>query len=93
MAAAPDGVRCSVKREGSRVRLELCEPTEPLAWAVDRAHRAGEPFRVAWHAERAPGSKARQAAREATIDEAPGPVAVRVWYDDGRVVTQIEEPA
>jgi DNA modification methylase len=90
---ADSGVRCSVTREGPRVRLQLREPAEPLAWAVDRAHRAGEPFRVAWHAERAPGSRAKQAAREATIDDAPGPVAIRVWYDDGRVATQIEEPA
>ncbi|MGH7438385.1 MAG: DNA methyltransferase, partial [Polyangiaceae bacterium] len=48
--SAPDGVRWSVKREGSHVRLELHEPAEPLAWAVDREHRVGEPFRVAWHA-------------------------------------------
>jgi hypothetical protein len=92
-AAVEGGVRCSVKREGAGVRIQLHEPAEPLAWAVDRAHRAGEPFRVAWHAERSLGSRAKQAAREATIDDAPGPVAIRVWYDDGRVATQIEEPA
>jgi hypothetical protein len=27
---------------------------------------------------------------EAVLDEAPGPLAVRVWYDDGRVSTTIE---
>jgi hypothetical protein len=75
------------------VRLALHDPVEPLAWAIDAAHEAGGPFRVAWHSERAPGSKAKRALREATIDDAPGPVAVRVWYDDGRVATQIEEPA
>jgi site-specific DNA-methyltransferase (adenine-specific)/adenine-specific DNA-methyltransferase len=88
-----EGVHCAMHRAGRRVRLELRAPAEPLAWAVDRAHRVGEPFRVAWHAERSLGPKTKGAAREITLDDAPGPVAVRVWYDDGRVGTQIEEPA
>lgn len=90
--ARRERILCSVHREGHRVRLELHEPAEPLAWAVDGAYREGEPFRVAWHSERTPGAKAKPAVREALLDSAPGPVAVRVWYDDGRVATQQEVP-
>jgi hypothetical protein len=81
-----------VERCGASARVELHEPREPLAWAVDRAYRADRPFCVAWHSERTPGARARPAAREITLDDAPGPVAVRVWCDDGQVATQIEEP-
>jgi DNA modification methylase len=88
-----DGLRCSVRRDGAGVRVELHQPAEPLAWAVDASFRAGAPFRVAWHSERTPGPRARQVATETRLDLAPGPVAVRVWYDDGRVATQIEEQA
>jgi DNA modification methylase len=84
-------IDCSIERGRAGVRVALHAPLEPLAWAVDGAHRAGKPFRVAWHSERAPGARARPAAREVTLAEAPGPVAVRVWYDDGRVATKIEE--
>jgi DNA modification methylase len=93
LSPAARAMQCSMVRRGRQVSLELHEPEEPLAWAVDGAHRAGEPFRVAWHSERAPGARARPAAREATLEDAPGPVAVRVWYDDGGVATTIEEPA
>ncbi len=92
-SSAPRRVlRCALERSGTAIRVELGAPAEPLAWAVDGAYREGEPFRVAWHSERTPGPKVRPAASVATLDDAPGPVAVRVWYDDGRVETQIEEP-
>jgi hypothetical protein len=83
-------VRVAVERHGQRVRVQLLEPSEPLAWAVDGACDPSGPFRVAWHSERAPGARAvRAALTEATLDSAPGPLAVRVWYDDGRVATRI----
>jgi site-specific DNA-methyltransferase (adenine-specific)/adenine-specific DNA-methyltransferase len=83
-------IGCAIERRGPSARVELLQPREPLAWAVDGAHRVGGPFRVAWHSERAPGARARPAVMEAVLDEAPGPLAVRVWYDDGRVSTTIE---
>lgn len=94
--ATPEGPAplVSVERLGPGARVELVAPREPLAWAIDVAHDAGRPFQVAWHAERAPGARAvRAAAVEATLDHAPGPIAVRVWYDDGRVGTRVMEDA
>ncbi len=86
--------RARVERSGQRVRVHLLEPREPLAWAIDRAHDPRGPFRVAWHSEREPGARSvRPALVDATIEHAPGPVAVRVFYDDGHVETQIVEGA
>ena len=89
-----EGARVQVERRGASVRVRLIEPREPLAWAVDAAHDASGPFRVAWHSERTPGARAARAALlDATLENAPGPVAVRVWYDDGRVSTRVLESA
>jgi site-specific DNA-methyltransferase (adenine-specific)/adenine-specific DNA-methyltransferase len=76
---------------GEGVRVELLAPREPLAWAIDVSHRRGGPLERAWHSERVPGTRARPAERSAVLDRAAGPVAVRVWYDDGRVVTCVVE--
>ena len=81
----------AVERDGQRIRVQLIEPREPLAWAIDPSHDPSGPFRVAWHSEREPGTRAVRAALEATIDHAPGPVAIRVFYDDGRVETRLVE--
>ncbi|MGA7122175.1 MAG: hypothetical protein WBY94_18880, partial [Polyangiaceae bacterium] len=87
-------VRVALERRGQAVRVELLEPREPLAWAVDSSHDPSVPFRVAWHSERGPGSRSvRAALLQAELDVAPGPVAVRVYYDDGRVETRIVEGA
>ncbi len=92
--AGTSAARVAFERQGEKVRVELIEPREPLAWAVDSSYDPTGPFRVAWHSERAPGSRAvRAALLEATLDCAPGPVAVRVFYDDGRVETRIVEGA
>jgi DNA modification methylase len=89
-----DGARVAVERQGQRVRIQLLEPREPLAWAIDAAWDPRQPFRVSWHSERTPGARAvRAALAEATLEAAPGPVAVRVWYDDGAVATRIVEGA
>ena len=89
-----EGVRVQVDRRGRAVRVRLIEPREPLAWAVDAAHDPGGPFRVAWHSERAPAARAARAALlDAMVEDAPGPVAIRVWYDDGRVCTRMTEHA
>jgi len=82
-----DAPRVRVERDAGRARVRLQEPREPLAWAVDGAFDASRPFRAAWHSERAPGARARPAAREAMLERAPGPLGVRVWYDDGRAGT------
>jgi hypothetical protein len=78
---------------GERLRVELLEPVEPLAWAVDPAYDASRPFRAVWHSERVPGLRARPAEREAIVDRvsAERPLAVRVWYDDGAVATRLVE--
>jgi DNA modification methylase len=84
------GVR--VEREGQGVKVMLDEPSEPLAWAIDVAVRAGAEsasFRRAWHSERAPGTKATPAAHVAKLGHAEGPLGIRVWLDDGRVATRI----
>jgi DNA modification methylase len=84
---APPRVRVEKKGEGVVVTLEA--PGEPLAWAVDGAYAEKGPFRVAWHSERAPGKQPRPAERVATLGKSRGPLAVRVWYDDGRVATKV----
>jgi DNA modification methylase len=93
-AGEGDGVSAAVERSGSGARVELLAPREPLAWAIDATHDVAGPFRIAWHSERAPGGRTvRPADASATLDDAPGPIAVRAWYDDGRVSTRIVEPA
>ncbi len=91
-AAAGKTPRVRVEREGKGARVTLEAPVEPLAWAVDTAYAAAKPFRVAWHAERAPGTKPTPARRVAELGRVKGPLGVRVWYDDGRVGTRIMEP-
>jgi DNA modification methylase len=87
-ARAPEGQgRVVVERRGEGVRVELAEPSEPLAWAIDAAPAPQAPFRAGWHSERAPGPRARPAEKVGTIDRAPGRIGVRIWYDDGRVAT------
>jgi hypothetical protein len=84
-----------VTRDGATVHMRLEAPSEPLAWAVDTSFDPARPFRTAWHSERAPGARPRPAERVAVIDasehDAHGPIAVRVWYDDGRVATRLLE--
>jgi DNA modification methylase len=87
-AARGQGARVAFERSGQGVRVELLEPREPLAWAIDASYDPTGPFRVAWHSERSPdGRTVRAALAEAAIERAPGPVAVRVFFDDGRVET------
>jgi hypothetical protein len=90
-AAAGEAPRVRVDRALLGVEVTLEAPEEPLAWAIDAAYGAGKPFQVAWHAERAPGTKPVPAKRVAEVARAKGPLGVRVWYDDGRVGTRIVE--
>jgi hypothetical protein len=71
--------------------VTLRAPEEPLAWAVDPAWREGGPLHTVWHAERKPGAKPLPAERSAKVSSDGGPLAVRVWHDDGRVGTRIVE--
>ena len=87
---APEA-KASTFAEGERLRVELVAPLDPLAWAIDMSHAPARPFRTAWHSERVPGARVRAAARDAIVDKGAGPLAVRVWYDDGRVDT-VEVP-
>jgi DNA modification methylase len=88
-----DGLRVAVDRDGPVVRIGLLEPREPLAWAIDAPWDPARPFRIAWHSERTPGARAVRANPEARLEVSPGPVAIRVWYDDGRVATRVVEGA
>lgn len=87
---APPGEppRVWVERAGDRLQVELIEPAEPLAWAIDTSARpdpARGPFRSAWHSERTPGTRACPALTRAVLDAVSDSLAVRVWTDDGRV--------
>jgi hypothetical protein len=95
-SSSPEGERprVIVERQGDGARVQLHEPREPLAWAIGLGGRREGPLRTVWHSERAPGTRAAvPAAVEARIEPAPGPIAVRVWYDDGRQSTWLEEGA
>jgi DNA modification methylase len=83
--------RIHVECEGDRTKVVLESPREPLAWAVDTAWAPRGPFRVAWHAERSPGTRPKPAERKALVARTPGPIAVRVWTDDGRTGTRVVE--
>lgn len=88
-ADAAAGAQVSVAAEGDPVRVALDAPREPLAWAIDVAHDPGRPFCSAWHSERTPGVRVRGVAREATVGRGAGPLAVRIWYDDGGIETLV----
>ncbi len=90
IAAVPDPTtKVRIEAHGDRLRVELVAPLDPLAWAIDAAHDHARPFRTVWHSERVPGARVRPAAREAIVDRGPGPIAVRVWHDDGGVDTVV----
>jgi 16S rRNA G966 N2-methylase RsmD len=77
-----------VDRTGGReLVVTLREPREPLAWAIDPAPRQGAPFECVWHSERALGVRPTPAANEARVVDHGGPIAVRVYGDDGSVST------
>lgn len=86
-ASAPAGEppRISVERSGGRVHVRLLAPAEPLAWAIDAVGFDSRAFRITWHSERTPGTRARPATTLAILDPVAGPLTVRVWSDDGRV--------
>jgi DNA modification methylase len=84
-------IQLGVERRGTGARITLLAPLEPLAWAIGVAHEPAGPFRTAWHSERAPGVRARPVARDASLDDVAGPLAVRVWCDDGSTGERIVE--
>ncbi len=71
-----------------RLELELLEPREPFAWAVDPAYRPERPFHAAWHSERRPGARPVPAEVVARLACDEGRVGVRVYGDDGTVATR-----
>ena len=79
---APPEVKIS-RGAGDSVEVELIEPREPLAWAIDDAPEQGAPFHVAWHDERTPGARAVAARTMATLDATSAEVSVTVYEDDG----------
>jgi DNA modification methylase len=83
-AALPARVKLH-RGEGKTRRVELVSPREPLAWTVGVRAKDGA-VEGAWHAERAWGKKAVPASLEALVTSA-GPLAARVYGDDGRVAT------
>src|SRR5579872_6467570 len=93
-ASVPPGAaaRAIATRGGHQVRVDL-EARDPLAWAIDDAFQEGRPFRTKWHSERVPGPRSLSVATAATLDAPPGPIAARVFYEDGSVATCFAEEA
>lgn len=88
---APEGGAPTVKVrriDPRSVEVELVSPTEPSAWAIDSAPTSDGPFVCAWHSERAPGARPVPAARSAIVLHRDGPLAVRVYADDGAIATR-----
>jgi hypothetical protein len=94
--------------EAGAARVELHEPTEPLAWAIGPKPAVGEPFAATWHSTRHPGVVPVAALREGPLPDAsltatardphgaPPAIEVRVYSDDGAVATvshAVAEPA
>ncbi len=73
------------RAEGRARRVELLSPREPLAWTVG-VRAADGAVEGSWHAERVWGKKPVPASLEALVTSA-GPLAARVYGDDGRVGT------
>lgn len=84
--------RVSLARRSDGVEVSLLHPAEPLAWAVDAAPAARRPFCTSWHSERRPGTRSVPADVRAHLDEASGPIEVRVWYDDGSEGSSVISP-
>jgi len=84
--------RVAVERRAELLHVRLLAPAEPVAWAIDVGADARRPFRTVWHSERAPGARTRAATPEALVAASEGPVAVRVWHDDGRVGSCLVQP-
>lgn len=70
------------------IELELIDPREPFAWAVDAAYRPDAEFRTAWHSERLPGARPVPAEVVARLPWDGDRVGVRVYGDDGTVSTR-----
>lgn len=87
-------VRVKARRASAgEVDVRLLAPDEPLAWAIAAPFSASEGvFRTRWHAERQPGTRPIPAPSKARVRFEGGPVAVRVFGDDGAVGTAVVEP-
>lgn len=86
-APAPE-IAVSSAGEG-RMRVTLVEPREPLAWCIDPSYSTQGSFQSAWHSERVPGARPVPCAREAILEHSALPIGVRVFADDGAMVTAI----
>jgi DNA modification methylase len=89
--ASPEGLppKTRARRvDRDRLEVELLEPSEPFAWAVDSAYRPGGTFHTAWHSERRPGARPVPADLVAHLPWGEGRVGVRVYGDDGTVSTR-----
>ena len=64
--------------------VDVVEPREPMAWAIGTMR--DEVFHCAWHAERVLGAKAVAAERSALVSGGDAQV-MRVWGDDGSIIT------
>ena len=72
-----------------RLSIALVTPEEPLAWAIDPRFSPGKAFVTTWHSERRPQTRPIPADAEAVIPLPRGPLAVRVFGDDGLETTGI----
>jgi DNA modification methylase len=87
-------VEVRVERRDEALHVELLSPRDALAWAIGVNDDPPQPFRTIWHSERAPGLRVRAVEPRATVPGGEaGPLAVRVWLDDGTVSTcSLEAP-
>jgi DNA modification methylase len=76
-----------------RLDIELVDPSEPFAWAVDPAYHPGSTFRAVWHSERRPGAKSVPAETVARLPYREGRIAIRIYGDEGTVSTHEVHPA
>lgn len=88
----PEPKTCTKRVDRDRLELELVEPTEPFAWAVDSAYCPDGTFRAVWHSERRPGSRPVPAEVVARLPWEDGRVGVRIYGDDGTVSTREVRP-
>jgi DNA modification methylase len=79
-----NGARVDVTGDSRARDVELLHPEEPLLWAVAPRAAPHAVFVPTWHGERRLGATPIPASRRAVVS-LDGPLAVRVYGDDGSV--------
>ena len=86
LPAGPPPTIAWALEEPGRARVHLDAGDDVLAWAVDGAYDAARGFSPSFHEERSLGARPAALSRDAQVPVEDGrPIAVRVFFDDGRV--------